>query len=342
MNKQLTFLSFIVLIAVGAGVWVFKQSNTSQLESELLFADLSSLGSQISAIQVENSQGVLFKAQKDNADWFAQVGANQTSYPVDHTKLASLVSRLSQVKLIEAKTSNTEKYSRLGLQSISVKDSLARLVTIEAGSQSWQVLIGNKVPVGEGRYVRLPEQTQTWRVDKHIDLPVDQYAWLRHPILPFKVEDIQSVSRTFGGNWQLNRDNNSQSFALAELGEDQALQYEGILEGYVSSLVQVDYERLFEPKQSFLDALEPLAEISVTTLQQGTFTLVIGQVDGQYYLSAKAIEQQYYWQQWMYQISSFSASQLNKQLEDFIQQPEPVNVSQLNNVESIEEGLSPE
>lgn len=328
MNKQLAVLTVIVLIAVGGGVWLFQQSDTDELATQLLFADMHSKGSDIDKILIENSQGVVFQAAKVDDNWLAQVGYSEQAYPADYTKLASLVSTLSQGKLIEAKTNNKQKHDRLGLQSIQVEDSLARLVKISAGGKSWQVLIGNSVPIGDGRYVRLPKQSQTWRMDKNVELPVDQYTWLRHPILPFAVTDIQSVSRIYEGDWQLLLDDSSQTFNLAEMEQGQALQYQGILTGYVSSLVQLDYQEVFEPQPSFVESLQVIAKFEVRTQAQDYFTVILSQLEQNYYLHIESATNDQYWQQWYYQISSFSASQLNKKRADFLQQDEQSTVSQ--------------
>jgi hypothetical protein len=260
--------------------------------------------------------------------------------------LASLLKIFLQAKLFEAKTNNKTNHNRLGLQDISVEDSLARLVTVKVANQSWQVLIGNNVSVGEGSYIRLPKQSQSWRLDKNIDLPVESFSWLKHPILPYSSEDILSVARIHKNGWQMLKRADSELFDLLELPKGKALQYEGVLNGFVASLVELDYQELVAAEETFINTLEVLVELEVQTQEQGLFTVQVSQAKGLYYVSfavdgnVVAAESSPYWQNWYYQISSYSAQQLNKNSEDFLTDPakqnEPVNI------QALDEGASAE
>ncbi|MCF2946559.1 DUF4340 domain-containing protein [Paraglaciecola aquimarina] len=327
MNKQLMVLISLVVVSVAAGTWLLQKPSTDEFETQLLFQDLNAVAENIDTVKIENSAGSLLSAFKSEGEWLAKAGYSDESYPVDQSKLSDLVTTLLQTKIIEAKTKVKRKHHRLGLQDISVEDSVARLVTIQAGSQSWQVLVGNSFDLGEGHYVRLVDQAQTWRLDKTIDLPIEPFAWLTHPILPFTEQNILAVSRVDGSSWSMFRDDSNQSFSLTELPKDRELQYQGILDGFVSSLIGLDYEELVAPESTFVDSLEVVTRLEMTTKRFGVINVIVSQGKDIHYAHFESAENNEYWQNWYYQISSYAAQQLNKSIDDFLSPTESNTVS---------------
>lgn len=323
-----------MIVAVGVGVYLIQKPSSTEFEATLLFEDLSLEAEKIDAIQIENSSGSLFNAFKFEGKWVASVGYSEQTYPAEQTKLASLVKSVLQAKLIEAKTKNKTKHIRLGLQNISIEDSLARLLTIKVGSKSWQVLIGNNSSVGEGSYVRLPKESQSWRLDKNIELPIEAFSWLKHPILPYSNQDVLSLSRVDSNTWQIATNADNSEFDLLVMPKGKSLQYDGVLSGFVSNLTGLDYEELVAAEPSFIDSLALVAEFDVQTKENGQFNVRVSQANDLYYVNfvvdgSEADTPHHYWQTWYYQVSSYSAQQLNKSLEDFLidtQVNEPTNV----------------
>ncbi|WP_158967587.1 DUF4340 domain-containing protein [Paraglaciecola sp. L3A3] len=339
MNKQLSVLSLLLLIAIGVGVWILQKPSYSEFESELLFADLSSVAADVDSVMIENSSGTLFKAVKSEDTWLAELGYTGQLYPVDKRKLANLINTLMQAKLIEAKTKLKQNHGRLGLQGINQEDSLARLVTIAIGTKTWQVLIGNQVNLGEGNYVRLPNENQSWRLDKNINLPIDQFSWFKHPILPYKSEDIVSVSRVDKHNWSMLYNDDIAEFTLEQLPDGRTLQYDGVLTGFVSSLTNIDYQEIISADEYFIQSLERETELNLVTKQNVQFKLIVSKAKDIYYLNFSSDNAQEYWQNYYYQVSTFSAQQLNKQVEDFLAE---VTQSIDDNVDAFVEEGAPE
>lgn len=325
----------IVVLALGTGGWLLQQPTTEGLEGELLFVDLSQKANKIDRIQIENSSGTLLNAYLSEGNWIAKVGYTDLTYPADQAKLASLVSVLLQAKLVEAKTKNKSKYFRLGVQGVEIEDSMARLVTINAGDDSWQILVGNKFSVGDGTYVRFPKQTQSWRLDKTIDLPLEPFGWLTHPILPISAQDILGISRTDNNQWKI--DKNQENYELSDLPDNKELKYESILNGFVANLASLDYEELVEAESSFVDSLEVEARFEVFTQESGVFNLILSQAKDIHYVHLESTDNHDLWQKGYYQISSYSAQQLNKSIEDFVSDL-PLENEEVN-IEVVEEEI---
>jgi hypothetical protein len=355
MNKQVSVLAVIAILALGLGVWLIQSPSKDKFEASLLFDDLQKFANQVKSVEISNAQGVLFKAQKSGNSWLANFDPEQPAYPISQDKLADFVEIMMRLKLVEAKTSKSKNYARLGLQSIDIDDSMASLVIMKTNKQSWQVLVGNKVTLGEGHYILKPDDAQSWRTDKTINLPLDKFSWLKRPILPYQVQDIISISRVDSLDWHITKSANS-DFYLINMPKDRELEYPSILNSIVSNLISLDFERLIRidedavdedavdeaaVDEEFTQSLKVLTQLEVNTAEQKIFQMVVSELDDKYYVNFTSEGLQDYWQKWYYQISSFSANQLIKTLDDFLVEEITTTIPSNNSTQTVDEGDSP-
>ena len=324
MNKQVSVLAVIAILAVGLGVWLSQSPSKDKFEAGLLFDDLQEFANQVDRIEINNAQGVLLSAQKLGDGWLATFDPEQGVYPISQVKLAVFIETMMRVKLVEPKTSKPQKYVRLGLQSIDIEDSMANLVTFKASKSSWQVLVGNKVTLGEGHYILKPDATRSWRTDKTITLPLNKFSWLKQPILPYQTQDISSISRVDNSGWQIARSARG-DFYLIDMPKDKELEYSSILNSIVSSLTSLDFEELLAVEKAasdegFTQSLKVLTQLEVSTADNKIFQVIVSELDDKHFVNFSSKGQSEYWQNWYYQVSNFSAQQLIKTLDDFLVQ----------------------
>ncbi|WP_293751960.1 DUF4340 domain-containing protein [uncultured Paraglaciecola sp.] len=340
MNKQVSVLAVIAILAVGLGVWLSQPPSTHTFETELLFDDLQKMANQVDSVEITNAQGVLLSAKKSAENWLATIEPEQSVYPVSHDKLADLVETLMQAKLVEAKTRKPKNYIRLGLQSIDTQDSMATLVTIKASGNSWQVLVGNEVTFGEGHYILKPKDAQSWRTDKTISLPIDIFSWLKQPILPYQEQDINAVSRVDSLDWQIARSANG-DFQLMNKPTDKELEYASILNSIVSNLTNLKFEQVLAANDEFTQSLKVLTQLEVTTTDETTFQVVVSELDGNHYVNFNVSDPSEYWQKGYFQVSNFSAQQLMKTTEDFLVEENNTTGDIDTSSKAVDEGDSP-
>jgi hypothetical protein len=338
MNKQVSALAAIAILAVGLGVWLSQSPTKDTYEAQFLFDDLQQYANKVDSVEIKNAQGVLFSAQKLGDRWLATFDPEQPVYPISQSKLADFVETMMRAKLVEAKTSKAKNYMRLGLQPIDVDDSMATLVTFKANQKSWQVLVGNKVSVGEGHYILKPQSSQSWRTDKTISLPIDKFSWLKQPILPYEEKDIGSISRVDSLAWQIAR-SASGDFQLINMPKGRELEYGSILNSVVSNLTGLHFEQLVDADDDFTQSLTVLTQLEVITVDQKIFQVVVTKIDDKHFVNFISSGQPEYWQKWYYQVSNFSAQQLIKTLDDFLAEQNPTTSD--TRPQPIEEGESP-
>jgi hypothetical protein len=340
MKKQILFLSLTVVLALTAMSSLLLQNQPVESGKRLLFADLN--GNQLVEITLENAQGVLLNISNNNDAWMAEVEGLETPYPVDKEQLSEFVSNLNSVTLFEAKTSKPKNYPRLGLQNISTDDSQATLITLKASNQEWQVLLGNLAVSGTGHYARKPSENRSWLLSNTINLPTEKFQWLKQPILDLDVSSVQRVAMIGENSWEIVRATDGEGqFKLMDLPDDRTLKYAAILDGLVDNLVGIRFDRLQPYVPELWQSFDVQSVLSVETLQGQQLTITTALLENTYYLmlSDPSGSSGQYWQDIIYTISSFTAGQLNKGIEDFLSEVEEPSISGV--APAIDEGESP-
>jgi hypothetical protein len=341
MNKQLGLLVLLTLLAVGGGVWLTYESQPNSSDPQLLFADGSKKSSGITAVRLQNSQGIVLQAELIDGQWMAKLNEYTASYPLDKNALADFIQTLVQAKLLEEKTSKKDNYHHLGVEAIDNIDSLATLVSITSSDSAkpWQVLIGNKVNTGQGNYVRMPQAAQSWKIDQTITLPSSQYDWLKRPILSIKLDDIESITRSDNKAWSVVKGENEQ-FSLKSLPKGRELRYPGVLTALVSSLLELDFEQLLPLDDDQWQKAIVISKLILKTKTDETIQVKVANLENNYFIQFSSEQFNTYWLDWTYQVSSFNAQQLNKSIEDFLAELPKASDAKVK-VEDVEEGDSP-
>lgn len=339
MKNIVSTLIFLIVVAF-AGIYFLLSGQQSQPQgAQPLFNDLAEKANSLDSIMVENFQGVIFSANQQNGNWVSQVEGVDFPYPVDEAKLAALVSDLVEGKLIEAKTAKQENYPLLGISDIDSQDSMATLVSLKAGELEWKLLIGNKATSGNGSYVRMPDEQQSWLIDKVLSPPTQQIDLLRQPILDITADDIQSVKREGTQQWMFSRVSDTDQFVLNSLPEGREVKYEGILSGFVNNLVGAKFEQIVAADEEVWADSTPSMVLQLTTQSQQEIKVEMVELNDSNYLRfVDESDSTAYWNRLTYKVSTFTGSQLNKQIEDFLlQAPQDIDAGP-----SIDEGEAPQ
>lgn len=343
MNKQLISLSVLIAILATAIYYLVVQSNAQQQQSELFIPGLSASANDIERISITTASGELLRAIATDKGWISRVDGVTEDYPVDQQKLSILIKELSEVLLLEAKTKRPQNFAILGLTDLSDPDSQATLIDISTSKDAYQVLIGSAASSGQGSYARRIDQKQSWLLNRIISVPSDSFDWLRQPILDISKQQVIAITRTDVHPFEI-RNNAPQKagFSLQNMSPKQSLKYDSIVEGFVDSLVNLDFDSIVDPNKSVLpvDAKTVSYEISIQNGDVIQMQMWHGEQISWVRFEQMTGSEKPYWHGITYQIANFSAGQLNKQASDFVEtksdtKPLPINT------QSIEEGESP-
>ena len=126
--------------------------------------------------------------------------AELNGYAVDFNKVKTVLVELAQLKFLEAKTSDPDRYERLNLQDVTVKGAKSRKITVvdKNGKILASGLIGrlNEDLFGSGRggiYMRVDDNKQTWLVEGMVTAGKGPADWVNKEIVDIKRPSIKRL-----------------------------------------------------------------------------------------------------------------------------------------------------
>ena len=203
-----------MMLAITILVSFYKDSENRRVEGErFLFPNLSvstdknslELLNNIAEIKVvSNNNEFVIKRNKDN--WYLP---NLANYPVPLDKIKRVIVGIAQLETIEPKTKNPTLHGQLGLN-----DERSKI----------NILVGKDSKLGnETRYVRKPNDNQSWLVWRNFDVPKSEIDWLDDSLFSIhrgRVADIKIIHPD-GHEVYIKRDSYAeQYFKIQNLDDD--------------------------------------------------------------------------------------------------------------------------
>ena len=223
--RTLTVLIILGVIALVCG-WQFGPARSpreqkSVYAGRLMFPDLASKLPNVARIEVEHHGTKLTIARHD--DHWGLV--DRDGYPVQETKLRSMLTALTELRLVEPRTSDPSEYAALGVESANAKGSDSDLLRILDGSGkvTLALLVGHRRSRTAGHapeqvYVRRPGDKQSWLADGHLEVDADPQVWLDRDIMNIDHSRITKVTVSDPSE-TLEFGRNGETFALLAPGE---------------------------------------------------------------------------------------------------------------------------
>ena len=199
--RTLTVLIILGVVALVCG-WQFgparvPREQKSVYAGKLMFPDLAPKLQNIARIEVEHHGTKLTMARYD--DHWGLV--DRDGYPVQETKLRSMLTALTELRLVEPRTSKPSQYAALGVESANATGSNSDLLRILDGSGkvTLALLVGHRRSRTAGHapeeiYVRRPGDKQSWLADGHLEVDADPQVWLDRDIMNIDHSRITKVA----------------------------------------------------------------------------------------------------------------------------------------------------
>jgi len=226
-----TFVAVLAVTAVSvaaAGYAVVSQSlSTSPVAgaNTAVFPDLLAHANEVQSITIVDAKGKA-TLQRQNGKWtYAEKGG----YPAATDKIVKLAAALANLRYLEPKTDQPDRYGRLEVEDVDQKDAKSHLVTLAGadGKALASIIVGKQnYTLGDnspgGVYVRIPGQPQAWLAEGSVDLPDDKIDWIARSVIDVKDADVQRVDFRPVGIPELTvtkADRAAKEFTLAPLPE---------------------------------------------------------------------------------------------------------------------------
>ncbi len=207
--RTLAILVVLGVVAI-AGGWYFgidtlPTDQRSADAGKLMFPDLAPRLQQAATVEVEH-QGKTVVIEKHEVAGQVRWGlADRGGYPVQETKLRSMLTALTELRLVEQRTADPTQFAALGVEDPNAKDSNSNLLRVVDGSGKAIValIVGHRrvrtgANVPEEVYVRRPNENQSWLAEGSLEVDADPQLWLDRDIMNIDHSRIAKVVVTHG------------------------------------------------------------------------------------------------------------------------------------------------
>ncbi len=284
--KTLVILLLVTIAVAAAAFFARDQSVQTDLAGEPLFPDLLAGINDTAAVTLQTGgETMTFKPEGER--WGL---AERGGYPVDQEGIRELLLGLAQLKRIEAKTSNPERYVEIGLEDPAQEDSAATRLTVSdaSGAATADVIVGDR-KLGRGGqsktqlYVRLPDDPQSWLAEGNLPDKTDASEWLEAEVLSLEEDRIREarVVHADGEELLVSRgDAAVQDYTLAGLGEDEQTKSSYEVNSVATSFAMLELEdvRAREPDKEYP---EPQLTASMETFDGLRVSMEVLELDGE-------------------------------------------------------------
>jgi Domain of unknown function (DUF4340) len=203
--RSLLILIVLAVVALGGG-WYFGAGTVPAEQKTvdagtLMFPGLAPKLAKATKIEVV-FQGKTTVIELKDGVWGI---ADRGGYPVQDSKLHAMLTALTELRLIEPRTSDPAAFSRLGVEDPSKPEANSNLLRVldADGKPIVAVITGHRRTRTQGRleqevYVRRPDENQSWLAQGALEVDHDPNQWLNRDVSNIAHTRIASVTATRG------------------------------------------------------------------------------------------------------------------------------------------------
>lgn len=176
-NRSLLLLAVVTAVAVTAAYMLHtRQDLSSAPEPAPLLAGLEAIVNDVDRIRLVGAgENVPVTLVRGPSGWEVA----ERGYPADAARVRALLLLLGQGRRAQAATANPAHHGRLGLTALDSPAATGTGIELSAGARSLpRLIVGLASQHGEGSYVRMDGDSQTWLSDRDIDIERQPGRWL--------------------------------------------------------------------------------------------------------------------------------------------------------------------
>ena len=267
MFKSKIIIIFFIALGISATAWKVSIDNKPQSEimKTSLFPTLIDSVNEITEVTIEDRR---FKSilKKIDGVWYLH---NKDNYPASTSGIKQLALELSNLKILEAKTSSVEKYAKLGVNNLSVEGSQASQITVSTSEKKLVSLLIGLSPKGAKkakRYIRLTGETAAQLVAGQITASTNPIEWLDPQIIDLDSKSIKRLTIDVPEEKKIVISKNTESedfFTLQDIPESFEMKSKTIVSSIPAILMDLRLNDVISANA--VTDLEPSQKTTITT-----------------------------------------------------------------------------
>jgi hypothetical protein len=198
--RTLIALIIIGLLAVGGGWYFGTREEPGGQQSfgsgRLMFPDLAPKLQTAARVEIVHQDKTTAIAKHDDT-WGL---TDRDGYAVQPGKLRGVLTALTELRLVEPRTTDPAQFSRLGLEDPAGKTATSNLLRVldASGNPIVALIVGHRRVRTQGNvpeqvYVRRPDDNQTWLAEGSLQVDADPQLWLERDVMNVDHARIASV-----------------------------------------------------------------------------------------------------------------------------------------------------
>lgn len=208
MKAKHLLILFLLAALAGLGAWLIALRPAGEPRPETPVMDrlvpgLADRGDRTARIEILQG-GSRVDLTREGDGWRV---ASKGGYPADGERVRRLVTTLSELRAVEAKTARPELHDRLGVHwpdegerdegDFSVRPTLVRLAD-DGGETIAEIVLGDtSFAAGQTRqFARLLDDDRSWLVSALVEAPTDGVRWLSTRFIELERERVERVEIT--------------------------------------------------------------------------------------------------------------------------------------------------
>lgn len=194
-----------IRLAVAAGValllafWVGKgrQPESALATGQRLVPDLADALNDLTEVRLTGAGNrVIATLRRSGRGW---VSAEKPGYPADMAKLKTFLLRLSDAELLEPKTADPKRYTRLGVQDTADAAASGVQVQLEGLKSPVRLIVGHyNGKSGESTFVRRVGEDQSYLAKGNLVVDAVSINWLQRDFLDVPAARVAEVALRYG------------------------------------------------------------------------------------------------------------------------------------------------
>jgi Domain of unknown function (DUF4340) len=288
----LAAITLITTVAAVLAVLSQPAATTLRFVNEPAFPALRDNPDAVAKVTLATPEGTITLVRETGDRWSA---LERYGYPVDRKRVRDLVVALADMRLIEPKTAQPERYGRLEVEAPDAEKAQSRLVRLEAadGKVLAEAIIGKQRyrltgTEPSGTYLRRPDEAQSWLASGGVQIEPAVAEWLEAEIVDVDPKAIRRIviERAGEPGYVAARDKPEDNLRLVGLTDDEALKEDADLGQLAGALSSVRFEDVKPRDQVTWPAEHNTARIQ--TFDGVELTVRLAQIDKEYWATFDA------------------------------------------------------
>jgi hypothetical protein len=283
----LAALTAVTTVAAVLAVLSQPSATTLQFVNEPAFPALRENPDAVAKIILSSPAGTVTLVRETGDRWAA---LERNGYPVDRKRVRDLVVVLADMRLIERKTAQPERYDRLEVEAPDAENAQSELVRLEAanGAVLAEAIVGKQRyrltgTEPSGTYLRRPDEAESWLASGGIQIDREVARWLDGEIVDLDPATIRRIEIQRAGDpgYAAVRDDPGGELRLAGLAADEALKEDADLNRLAGALSGVNLEDVRPREQLTWPADQHTARVE--TFDGLELSVRLAQIDEEYW-----------------------------------------------------------